>query len=116
MLLFSSSTYGKLVGTQKLTKHQSKSPTHPKFNSLPLKSYRAPIGKDDIFLCHHFSGENELLNFGGVHLPYIRWLRKIQVLQIRVFCFLQDAKMYSNRAAALTKLLASATEQSSSNG
>ena len=35
----------------------------PKFNSLPLKSYRAPIGKDRLPTAMAFRGE--LLNFWG---------------------------------------------------
>ena len=37
----------------------------PKFNSSPLKSYQNPIGSRIVFLSHHFSGVNSLLNFGG---------------------------------------------------
>ena len=37
--------------------------TLPKFNSSPLKSYRNPIGKANVFQPSIFRGE--LLNFGG---------------------------------------------------
>ena len=39
--------------------------TLPKTNSSPLKSYLNPIGSRIVFLAHHFSGVNLLLNFGG---------------------------------------------------
>ncbi len=41
--------------------------TPPKFNTSPLKSYRAPqIGKANVFLSHHFSGA--MSNFPGVSI------------------------------------------------
>ena len=34
--------------------------------SPPENLPKAPIGSRIVFLCHHFSGVNSLLNFGGV--------------------------------------------------
>ena len=50
-----------------------KEATLPKFNSSPLKSYRAPIGKACLPTTI-FSGENSLLNFGGVLRLMSLWM------------------------------------------
>ena len=39
-----------------------------KFNSSPLKNIPGPTKERIVFLCHHFSGVNSLLNFGGVSI------------------------------------------------
>ena len=55
----------KRVPHKKTIESQNHSLTPPKFNSSPLKSYLA----NRIYSSsHHFSGENSLLNFGGVLL------------------------------------------------
>ena len=53
--------------------------TLPKFNSSPLKSYRNPIGKANVFQPSIFRGE--LLNLGGLYVYEFTWPWSLRIVK-----------------------------------